>query len=392
MRIGIDLRPLQNETKFRGIGIYLYELLRAMAEIKNKHTFVFFVERAEEVPEVVKLFKQREVVQLRPNRLSHIRFVRAFVSKNRTIKASRHNVDVVLVADGELGVPTGAPSVLVFHDIIPLLFKDDSIIDQSKGLRRLKRQLASRLYGKKYKEFLNQYVRAHHIIAISKNSLSDLHKYLPNTKSVPATVIYHGGDQTIKGQEARPSSVPNDTQFLLYVGGIDIRKNVIGLIKDFIKVKQKHPELKLVMVGKEFGLTDQLRDLGWQKALKGYEEDVITTGFVNTEELEWLYSNAVAFVFPSRYEGFGLPILEAMNKGCPVIAYRNSAIPEVAGKAAVLIKDGESMTTAMCKILEDTTLRKKLVKDGITQARKFTWSKTAKQTLVLLESVANEKR
>ncbi len=390
MKIGVDLRPLQKETQFRGIGIYLRQLLLALSQLKNNHDYVFFVEQSLPDPNIMTLFKRKRVVRLRPNRLARIRFIRAFVPKNRVIKTSSAEVDVLLEADGELGAPKDLRSVLVFHDIIPMLFRDDEIIKQSTGFRKLKRQLASALYGKKYAWFLQQYAKVSHILAISRNSLEDLRRYLPETKNVPATVIYHGGLQNKKGSEKRPASVPENSLFLLYVGGIDVRKNIMGLLRDFLETKKTYPNLKLVLVGKEFELTSQLNDLGWGKLLRGHENSIIKTGFVSDEELMWLYKHASAFVFPSRYEGFGMPILEAMDAECPVITYKNSSIPEVAGDAALLINDGESMVPAILKLLKDQTLRKKLSSKGVAQAAQFTWHKTATQTLDLLERVARE--
>lgn len=390
MNIGIDLRPLQKETQFRGIGVYLSHLLTSISKLNNNHSYVFFVERSLPVPKIVNLFSSSEVIKLRPNRLARIRFVRAFVTKNRVIDTTKDVVNVLFEADGELGAPKGVPSVLVFHDIIPMLFRDDDIINQTTGIRKIKRQIASALYGKKYGWFLRQYVGASHILAISKNSLADLHKYVPESRKVPATVIYHGGLQFEKGGEKRPPSVKEDTSFILYVGGIDIRKNIVGLLKDFLEAKKSHPDLKLIVVGKEFELASQLEDLGWNKLLDGHENSVIKTGFVSYVELAWLYKNAKAFVFPSRYEGFGIPILEAMDARCPVIAYNNSSIPEVAGDAALLVDDGKSMKPAILKLLNSTSLRSKLVEDGVKQASKFQWSDTAKKTIALLEKVADE--
>jgi len=387
MNIGIDVRPLQKETQFRGIGVYLEHLLTSLAELKSSHHYVFFLEAGLAEPLVIERFKDNEIIRLKPNRLARIRFIRAFVPKNRVIKASRGLVDVILEADGELGAPLHIPSVLVFHDIIPLLFKDDVVINQTSGFRKLKRQLASMLYSRKYKWFLRQYARATHILAISKNSLNDLRKYLPATKDVPATVIYHGGLRALTTTK-QPEIIDPRLPFLLYVGGIDIRKNVVGLLADFLEARQKFPQLKLVLVGKEFELKSQLADLGWYKALGENEDSIVITGFLEYQELAWLYKHAQAFVFPSRYEGFGIPILEAMDVGCPVIAYNNSSIPEVAGDAAMLVPDGASLTPAITEIMTSKTLRNRLQSAGLKQAKKFQWRTTAIQTLALLERVA----
>ena len=122
------------------------------------------------------------------------------------------------------------------------------------------------------------------------------------------------------------------------------------------------------------------------------EKYVITPGYVSDGELSYLYENAEAFVFPSRYEGFGLPVLEAMQSGCPVVAYDNSSIPEVAGNAAILVKDGESMVPALEDLMQDKGKRKALIEKGYKQAEKFSWKRTAQETIKVLEGVGDENR
>ncbi len=390
MNIGVDIRPLQRETRFRGIGKHLEHLLAAMAKLPNEHHFIFFAEKGLPLPkELLETFSSSEIRYLPPYYLSRIRFIRAFAPPSRIIKTDPSEIDVMFVSDATVGMPKGAPVVAVFHDIIPFLFRDKEIIEKTKGIRKLKRQLASSLYWQKYQRFLNSFSQATHIIAISEQSKKDLHKYVPSTSHIPTTVIYHGApDLLASSSKAKlPKSIkPNDT-FLLYVGGIDLRKNIVGMAKAFVAIKKTHPKLKLVVVGKEFGLTDQLHDLGWYNALKGidYAKDVINTGFVDDATLAVLYAKAKAFIFPSQYEGFGLPILEAMQEGCPVVTYDNSSIPEVAGDATLLVRDHPSFVSALRSALDDPKLRANLIKKGKQQAKKFTWEKSAKQTLAVLE-------
>jgi glycosyltransferase involved in cell wall biosynthesis len=119
-------------------------------------------------------------------------------------------------------------------------------------------------------------------------------------------------------------------------------------------------------------------------------KQVITPGFISDSDLAWLYGHAMAFVFPSRYEGFGLPVLEAMQAGCPVVAYDNSSIPEVAGDAALLVPDGDSLVPAITKVLKDEALRQTLIQKGKARAKRFSWDRTARETLGVLSEAAKE--
>ena len=121
-----------------------------------------------------------------------------------------------------------------------------------------------------------------------------------------------------------------------------------------------------------------------------YAKDVLTPGFISDVDLQYLYKQAVCLVFPSRYEGFGLPVLEAMAIGCPVVAYRNSSIPEVAGEAGLLVNDGDPLAPAIEKVLKDPKLRKDLIAKGRKQAAKFSWEKTAQRTLAVLREAAKK--
>jgi glycosyltransferase involved in cell wall biosynthesis len=204
-------------------------------------------------------------------------------------------------------------------------------------------------------------------------------------------VISHG--LSINPSSEKPNAETKklaEQPYLLYVGGIDIRKNVVGLLETFYQLKPDHPNLRLITVGKEFSLK-QLEDLGWHKVLEGnkdYAKDVIAPGFLSAGDLLYLYQKASAFVFPSRYEGFGLPVLEAMSAGCPVVAYNNSSIPEVAGSAALLVKDGDSLVPAVQRVLNDPKLRAELIRKGKERVKLFPWDKTAKKTLAVLRKTA----
>ena len=173
--------------------------------------------------------------------------------------------------------------------------------------------------------------------------------------------------------------------FVLYVGDVNYNKNIPGLIKAFAGLKG---DLSLVLTGKAF-LEDDLREnqeiTKLIKTLK-LEKKVIRLGFLTTEDLVVLYNLAAVYCQPSFYEGFGLPVLEAMACGCPVVAANTSSLPEICGPAAIMVDP--HYINDMIKGLQEALLKKEELKEkGFAQVRKFSWEKTAKKTYEIYQKV-----
>ena len=179
----------------------------------------------------------------------------------------------------------------------------------------------------------------------------------------------------------RKMGLPED--YLLFVGTLEPRKNLSLLIRAAGACKSGIP---IVLAGWDGWGGDV-----WKEIVKGkcLENRIFTTGYVSEEALACLYSAARAFVFPSFYEGFGLPVLEAMACGCPVICSNTSSLPEVAGEAALFIDpyDHEGLAVAIDKVVENHGFREDLVQKGFEQVSRFSWERTAKQTLEVFRSV-----
>ncbi|MDQ4078327.1 MAG: glycosyltransferase family 4 protein, partial [Chloroflexota bacterium] len=178
--------------------------------------------------------------------------------------------------------------------------------------------------------------------------------------------------------------------YALFVGTIEPRKNLVSLLKAFRITRERHPNLKLVLAGKKGWLYEEV----FQTLHKlGLESEVIRLGFVPDEDLPALYSAARYFVYPSLYEGFGLPVLEALACGTPVICSDRSSLPEVAGDAAILVAPDEigALVQAMERVLIDSTLRQAMRERGIEQARRFSWERAAKETLALYGNTDDDK-
>ena len=180
-----------------------------------------------------------------------------------------------------------------------------------------------------------------------------------------------------------------DTPFILFVGTLEKRKNVPTLLKSFYKLKKCKIEHKLVIVGGKGWKYTKIFDLIEEFNLKG---DVIFTDYVTDEYLVKLYNAADLFVYPSLYEGFGLPPLEAMACGCPVITSNTSSLPEVVGDAGIMIdpNDIDSLTESMHKILTDNELRKEMSRKSLERAGMFSWKKTTKETWDVYEDALKD--
>jgi glycosyltransferase involved in cell wall biosynthesis len=207
------------------------------------------------------------------------------------------------------------------------------------------------------------------------------------------TVVYFGYDETMQPVEDEATiekvkaryGIQGD--YVLHVGTLQPRKNLGRLLEAYAMVRKqaKRGETPcLVMAGRKGWLYDQIFQ---QVERLGLESAVILPGYVPQDDLPALLSGAHLFAFPSLYEGFGLPVLEAMACGTPVLCSNVSSLPEVAGDAALLVDplDVKSMAEAMNRLLQDEGLRSQLVERGYRQVRQFSWERCARETLAVLE-------
>ncbi len=395
MKLGIDLRPIQGETFYRGIGKSLFYFIQNLSTVDIKGIeFIFYVNKGEKIPDDLNLPSNSSFVELSPRKLGNVPKIKVFVPKNKSIRTSKNKVDIFLQYDFTLGIPKNIPTIAVFYDLIPFLFKNEErkLLDS----KSIKDKLGYVIFWRRYLKNLGYFKKIDKIISISNASKKDLLKLFPEIQKNKVQTIYLGINKpNLKNEKISSivSELLNDT-YLLYVGGIDYRKNIVHILDSFIELKKDFPKLKLVTVGKEFNLTNNLEKIGWNERLNkntSLKKDVIWAGYVNQTELRELYKNACVYVFPTKYEGFGLPILEAMEAGCPVVSYNNSSIPEVAGDAAILIDNGKPMAPYIKKIISDNAFRAEMIKKGLIQAKKFSWQKNCQETINLIKELAESK-
>ena len=232
---------------------------------------------------------------------------------------------------------------------------------------------------------------AAHVIADSEATKSDLIEHCHATPG-RVTVIYPGYDPDFAPvrDSVRLTAVREQYQipstYVISVGTLQPRKNLTRLIDALAALINQGRAIHLVIAGKKGWLYEPLFAYVQQQ---GLEEHLSFTGYVPQEDLPVLISGARAFVLPSLYEGFGLPVLEAMACGTPVICSNVSSLPEVAGDAAILVDphDTAQFVQALCHVLDDDELYRELVQRGLRQVMRFSWKKCAQETLEILEAV-----
>jgi glycosyltransferase involved in cell wall biosynthesis len=258
------------------------------------------------------------------------------------------------------------PQVVTIHDLSHFYFPDEFLKGDLYKLTR-------------WTKFAVQ--KARKIIAVSKNTKKDLAKFynLPEEK---ISIIYNGYEKRV--HTGSKFQAPG-SKYILYVGTLQPRKNVQTLIRTFEKFHKTNPDFKLVITGKKGWLYKEIFSLVKDLHL---EKSVIFTGHVSEDELTGLYRNAFCFVLPSLYEGFGIPVLEAMSYRCPVICSNSSSLPEVGGDAALYFnpQDEIQLLNQLKRLKGDPKLREELISRGLKRIKLFSWQKSAKETLEVIKS------
>lgn len=227
------------------------------------------------------------------------------------------------------------------------------------------------------------------IIAISEYSRSHFLKTFPHYSPDKVAVVHLASRFSSPNPIQRPESLDilRPGKFWLNVGTLEPRKNHLRLLKAFAKLKANTgQDLPLVIAGGKGWMLDDFQN---QIASLGVSEDVMLLGYVNDMELQWLYQNCFCMVYPSLFEGFGLPVLEAMSQGAAVISSNNSSIPEIAGAAGVLVDplDEEAIYQAMRRLATGELSRDRLRGMASERAKKFSWRASATRTLELYQSL-----
>lgn len=353
--IGVDGNDANVKDKV-GVSVYAYELLKEFQKrAQDQLRFVVYLKRPpnHDLPNENRFF----IYQVVPGSFL---WSQIFLPFNLFLK---RRVDLFFSPAHYAPRFSPIPTVVTIHDLSFFYFPDDFL---KQDLFKLKLWTS---YSVK---------NAKRVIAVSKNTKNDiLRNYHLDEKKVK--VIYNG----FNSHPYKPKSLPIAKPFILYVGTLQPRKNIQTLISAFAFVRKSLPDLKVVISGKKGWLYEKI----FASVLKeGLESEVVFTGYVESSELVWLYKNAMCFVLPSLYEGFGIPLLEAMNNGCPVISSNTSSLPEIGRDACLYFnpQNEHELSDKIIKMAKNTTLRKMLIEKGYRRSLMFSWKECAKQTLELL--------
>ncbi len=387
MRIGIDLLGMQHpDSRGRGIGRYVEALVEALHALDSTHQFELI--RHEQLPQDLFSWERERPVA----GSSSARWASETISDiGQLTRFGRDRYDVILLTlpFSRFTLPRAgrnSPRIAcILYDLIPFLFPE--------------RYLANREAGEHYYDSLQTLKSYDRLLAISDSARADCEKLLGLRPGVAVNIstggqpdlFFPAGDRrSDQAGHALLNELGIHSPYVFNVGGGDSRKNMEGLVHAFgmlpERVRKTH---QLVITCKldepTAGMLKIIADI------YGVRNRLVVTDGVSDTTLLTLYQHATLFVFPSEYEGFGLPILEAMLCGVPVIAGNNSSQPEVVGDAGILVNstDLNALSLEIGRMLGDETLRRNMAERGLAQARAFTWKAVAGNTLDAFEKLAD---
>ena len=370
MIIGVDARPL-SDPQLTGIGVYLNSLLQAIQELDQENHYYLISNGA--IHFEVASPRWEKLEGRLPQRKIGALWMQVFVPcLASTLKLDlfwgpRHQLPLFMSKE--------IKTVLTVHDIVHLLFP------RTMSLPNL---VAERLLMQR------SIRRADYVMADSISTASGIQEHY-QIRPTKIGVVYPGAP-AISGR--RQDNVADDEEFpgkyFLFVGTLEPRKNLRAILGAFALLDTEREHVNLVVVG----------NIGWKtkdvmSLLKTHRHRfrIHFPGYVDADHLSFIYRNALCLLYPSLYEGFGFPILEAMAHGVPVITSNVSSMPEVAGDAALLVdpNDVEGLAGAMNKILMNGDIRNIMIAKGYERVRKFSWKRCAEETLGIFEKVLSGK-
>lgn len=362
--VGLNAHLLSGTASYRSAGIhgYIVELLRRLPAAEGGIRYTAFVSRSSSPL----LGGMRVHATHWPTVRPVVRIL--WEQLVQPLAAARERLDLLHGLAFVAPLVRLCPTVVTVHDLSFALFPEFF-----RGANAAYLRLFTRLSCR----------GAAHVIAVSESTRADVIR-LYGVPGEQVKAIPHGVDPAFHPRPAaevaefrRAHSLPE--RFVLFVGTLEPRKNLVKLIEAFSNLKSQIPNLKLVLVGGKGWYYDRIFAAVERLSLK---DRVIWAGYVPNGELPMWYNAADTFAFPSRYEGFGMPVLEAMACGTPTVTSTTSSLPEVAGNAALTVPpdDADALTDALRCALENAALRQELRAKGIARAALFTWEEAARRT------------
>lgn len=363
-----------SENKPTGIGRYINGLVSALLRHHCQHKLLLLV-RADLQNTHPLLNLDSQHVNVLPTSLSGTSAANLFMVDG-LIRS--FNPDIYHHPHFDLPLFVRCPSVITVHDLKyvtnPNFFFG--------GLANSKSQIMKWLLARSVK-------CADKVLAVSDSTKKDILRVFPKTNPAKILTTHLGVDDFLERNSVEPTHRAASLKpYILFVGERRPHKNIVLLIKAFAELKIKFESgLKLLIVGKKYRDYREpetlIEQLNLSRAVRIFDD-------VSDHELASFYENAEVFVFPSLYEGFGFPVLEAMRFGVPVISSDKTSLPEIVGRAAIIIdpRSTEQLVTAIRSVLGNKETRRRLVEKGFERVKSFSWKKTAEKTMAVYESIA----
>jgi len=369
MNIGFDASRANRPHK-SGVEWYAYHLLRNFYNLDQKNNFILYTEK----------HLQSELLPPAPNfqeKVLNWPLPRFWTLGRLSLEMAWHKPDLLFIPSHNFPLIKARKNVITWHDVGYERYPETYTAWELRSLREgAKAALRS----------------ADAIIAVSDFTKQEMLRWY---KINPDRIkVIHSGCKNEFWKKSTVAEIDNlraklnlDAPYFLYLGRLALRKNIVGLIRAYNSFRAKiNKPFNLLLAGSDSPLQE---DINREIELSPYKNEIKKVGWFPIEQAPVLFSGAVAFLFPSFYEGFGLPILEAMACELPVIASTSGSLPEIAGDAALLIPahDIAGFAEQMLKIVTDNNLRAEMIAKGLKRVKEFSWEKCAQETLDLLERV-----
>jgi glycosyltransferase involved in cell wall biosynthesis len=371
MVIAVNCRLLL-KNRLEGIGWFTYETLRRITRDHPEHTFIFIFDR----PWAPEFIFSGNIIPVKagfPTRHPILWFLWFEFVIPGVLR--RYNADIFFSPDGFLSLRTKVKSIPVIHDI--------SFVHRPKDL-----PFWPRIY---YNYFFPKFARkAYRICTVSLHSQRDMARTWGTARAI-VRVVHNGSNHAYKPLPAEEiqavrNRYSNGKPYFLYVGSLHPRKNVDNLLKAYHQFcETSGNDVRMVIVGERMWKNSRNTHPG----ANGIQGEVIFTGRLEPSQLRLVMGSALALTFVPWYEGFGIPVVEAMNAGIPVLTSNVTSLPEVGGDAVLYADPAsvKSISEGMARLASDETLRKELINKGFERAKIFTWDKTARKVWLAIDTV-----
>jgi glycosyltransferase involved in cell wall biosynthesis len=376
MKIAVNTRFLLS-GKLEGIGIYTQEIFKRVVQLMPEHEFFFLFDRAYSSAFIFEK-NVTPIVVHPPARHPFLWYLWFEQSVPKVLK--ENNIDVFFSPDGFASLNTSVPQIITIHDL---------------GFEHFPEHVPF-LVRKFYRYFTPKHCeKATKILAVSAYTKQDIIS-IYNIETKKIEVVYNGfdthlaslkgGTQPVQAERLVPFRGFRGEPYFIFVGAVHPRKNVLGLLKAFEQFKTSYSHAhQLVIVGRKAWMNKELEDF-YEKMQ--FKKEVIWIEKIERADLIQLMQQSFGLVYPSLFEGFGIPIIEAMSLGIPVICSNVSAMPEVAGNAALLVRPDNTIeiAAAMNELIINDVLRNDLIAKGKIRATYFDWNTSAEKVVDIIKT------